>query len=204
MIKSYKSLPIILMLLSILNSCGKESKNENSVNKKTTSKVNVVKNTVETINNATSLMETTPLSIDELKTWLPDNLQTLNKIEAKDAPLSANDISGVVADFEGADKQKIQLTLYDCAGKNGGLVLGKYMLYKNMTINSENDYKIEQSFNKNGMIGIEIFEKNRKYSNISFLFKDRLGFNVLAYEMDRESVWKAIEELNINKLLKND
>ncbi|CAM1347154.1 hypothetical protein [Tenacibaculum crassostreae] len=196
--KPQKTYLIILLTLFIC-SCKNDIKKEAA----TINKTSVVKNVIKTVSTIENLQNITPINLEEFKTWFPSQLINMQKVSVVAAPLSANDISGTVAKYQGDKTNKMQITLYDCAGKNGAMILGQYTLYKNMKVDNESAYKIEKSFTKNGMMGVETFHKDRKFSDISFLYRDRLALNIKAYETDREMVWKAIEDLKLKKLINN-
>lgn len=190
---------LIILLTFFICSCNNDDKKKGV----TINKTSVVKNAVKTVSTIEDLQNITPINLEEFTTWFPSQLISMQKVSVVAAPLSANDISGAVAKYQGDKTNKMHITLYDCAGKNGAMILGQYTLYKNMKVDNENDYKIEKSFNKDGMMGIETFHKDRKFSDISFLYKDRLALNIKVYETDREMVWKAIEDLKLKKLINN-
>ncbi|MBU3822956.1 hypothetical protein KO566_12870 [Flavobacteriaceae bacterium XHP0103] len=69
-----------------------------------------------------------------------------------------------------------------------------------MTVDKEDEYKIEKSFKKNKMAGIETYHKKRKESMMSFMYDDRFAIVVSSKQLDRDTVWKAIELLNLENL----
>lgn len=192
-------LVIVAALFSLL-ACSKNTDKKNSEESIKINSTSILKNASKTINTIENLQNTTPISFESLKNWFPNQLIGMQRETVKEAPLSPNGINGAVIEYYGTQSNKMRITIYDCAGKSGGLVLGQYSLYKNMTVDNENDYKIEKSFNKNGMMGIETYHKDKKHTNISFLFEDRFAFHIMAYETDRSEVWKAIEMLKLSEL----
>lgn len=192
-----KRLILVNITIAVISSCGENSKQDN-----TSTKIKTVKNTIKTISKTENLLETTSLTNEALQDWFPNQLMSLQKTTTSIAPMSTHGINGAIANYDGNNKEKIKITLYDCSGEKGVLLLSQYSFYKNMTVDNENDYKIEKSFNKRGMEGIEAYDKNRQYSDISFLYNDRFGVNIKAYNMNRESVWESINNLKFDELLK--
>ena len=164
MIKSHKKVVALLIIVSIIYSCGNSSKKENQESNKEVNQLNVIKNTTGTINNTISLMEMTPISYEFLEQWFPKNLLNMQLSNIEKGSLSGNNITSSVAHYKGPNNASFDIIINDAAGKNGSIVVGSFSIYKNMTVDREDDYKIEKSFKKNKMAGIETYHKKRKES----------------------------------------
>ena len=195
--KSLKTLVTLAITILCCFACGNDTKKKNT---KTVNQLDVIKNTAGTINSTVSLLETTPISFEALKNWFPQNLLDMQLKNVEKGSLSANGITSMIGHYRGANGESFDLLINDAAGKNGSIVVGSFSMYKNMKVDRDDEYKLEKSFKKGELGGIETYHKRAKECMISSMYDDRFAIVISTKQLERETVWDAIETLPFDNL----
>tara|TARA_R100000935_G_scaffold58415_2_gene95416 strand:- start:98868 stop:99488 length:621 start_codon:yes stop_codon:yes gene_type:complete len=153
--------------------------------------------------NATQrkLLETKPLSDEELQNWFPKTILNLNQKSSQKGTLKGIEANGASAFYEGSNNQTFTLSITDCAGKGAAKIYKKYARYKNPKDDQEDDTSITRHFNKDERSGKSVFVKPLNQYAIDFLYKDRLAITMNAQNMNKENIYKVLDAIPFGLLL---
>lgn len=132
-----------------------------------------------------------PLTLDELKALLPEEIAG-----TKRSNFNANSTMGFAmaeASYQKENEDReLKLTVFDCAGEAGSGIYGmSYWTKMNMQQESDDGYIKTVSFN--GDKAVETFKKGSNEATITYVVADRLLVTLSGYNMDVAEV-KAIGE----------
>jgi len=121
-------------------------------------------------NRSEELQKLTPLSLDELKASLPEEI-----MGAKRDNMEATKMAGLAnfskADYKMNDSTEVELTIFDCAGTEGA---GYYnMAFLGMSFEKDNEDEYTKTTEFNGDNAIESCQKKRNHCEFTFFGKDR-------------------------------
>lgn len=194
-------LPFII--LSALIAC-----KDNPVSKK-------IKETKETVSNTTNAVKeisrmqddikdlsgVEPLTNEELKAWLPDDIQGMKRISYKAGQVGMMGISSIEATYANEDKsKKFSINLIDGAGEMGASVTAGMRMMMTQDFEEEDEYSIRRTQTRNGKKVIEEFEKDNSQSKIQFMENNRFYIEAEGKNMSLDETWDAIAKLKLNKL----
>jgi len=198
-----KKLLLLFIVCSALIAC-----KDNPVSKK-------IKETQETVSNTTNavkemnkmqddikdLSEITPLTNDELKSWLPDDINGMKRISYKAGEVGMMGISSIDATFANEDKsKKFSINLIDGAGEMGAAVTMSMRMMMSQDFEEENETSIRKTVTKNGKKAIVDYRKDDTRSKVQFMEDNRFYIEAEGENMSIDETWDAIEELKLNKL----
>jgi hypothetical protein len=152
----------------------------------------------ETANKAEELKKLTPLSADELKALLPEELMSMKRTNFNVSSMMG--FAAAEATYKSDEGEEIRLGIFDCAGEAGA---GIYSLnyYSKMSIQSENDNGYTKTIDFNGGKAIEVYEKNSEAYNLSYIASDRLLVNVAGEKIGLDEIKDIAKNLilKVNK-----
>lgn len=198
-----KSVYILLFVIAAgFTSC------ENPVSKK-------IKETKENVSNASkavkemsdlqedmeTLQRVEPLTNDEMKAWLPDEIGGMKRTAYKAGQMSYMKIANIEATYTSEDKsKKFKIEVIDGAGEIGAAATAGMRMMFSQDFEEEDEYKIRRTITKNGMKAIEEYRKNNNSSTIEFMNQDRFYMKATGTGMTIDETWEAIEELDVDNL----
>lgn len=196
-IVNHRSLSILLFAGILLVSC----KNNDKAPGKLEQGTSMGKTVSDLAKQSRALKNTEPVTEEEFKGWFPKTLQGLELRNIAKGPLTGHGISGAVAQYEGTGKKNFSVTINDGAGKKGMMLLSQFATIRHLKPEQDQDENKQQKFYDNKTIlGIEAVYKNEKKVVIDFLYKSRFAVNLEANGLEKEAVWEAIEDLDIDEL----
>ncbi len=196
------------IVILIIWTCGLFIGCDNPVTKK-------IKETKEQVSNATEavkeisnmqedilkLQEIEPLTNDELKSWLPDNIDGMKRISYKAGQMGMIKIASIEATYATEDKsKKFKIEVIDGAGQMGATATAGMRILFSQDFEEESETKTRRTVKKNGVKAIEEYRKNRNNSTIEFMKEDRFYMKATGTNMDLDETWDAIEELDADDL----
>lgn len=201
---------LILSILTLtLMSC---SKTETEPEKKSGGLADIVSgvknyNTIsssldEITKNIEVLKKTTPLSNDELKAILPENLMGLKRTEISVGDTSMMGLSSVEGKYKSEQDKSIEVQVIDGAGEMGSAMVSSMM----MGLSGDREKTTETGFEKtteiDGMKAIVSEEKNNDVisSEIQIIAKKRYFLTVKGKGISYEELAKAFGEINTSGL----
>jgi hypothetical protein len=141
------------------------------------------------------LKKLTPLTTDQLKTLLPEQLMGLKRTS-----FNANSMMGFASaearyKNENEDKE-IELNILDCAGEAGA---GVYSLsyWTKMSMQSESDNGYTKTVDFDGNKAVETYEKGSDRYELTYVASDRLLVTLKGEKTGLDAVKQAAQGLNL-------
>lgn len=181
---------------------------DNPVSKKVKEATRTVSNTTNAVKEITKLQddmeklsETTPLTNDELKAWLPDNINGMKRISYKAGAAGIMNIASIEATFANDDKsKKFSINLIDGAGPTGASMTAGMRMMMTQDFEEEDEYSTRKTVTHKDKKAIEEYTKNSNKSNIQFIQNHRFYIDAKGIDMNIDETWNAIEKLNLDNL----
>ncbi|MEM7086406.1 MAG: hypothetical protein AAF489_09500 [Bacteroidota bacterium] len=197
-----KKFIIAILTLAVFTAC------ENPVTKKIKETKETVSNTKEAMKEMNNmqddikeLQQVTPLTNDELKAWLPDEINGMKRIAYKAGQGSFMQIAMIEATYANEDKsKKFKIEVMDGAGEVGATATAGMRILFSQDFEEEDEYKTRRTVKKDGMKAIEEYRKNNNRSTIQFFKGNRFYMNASGTNMDIDETWDAIDELDMEDL----
>ena len=185
------------VLTAACNSNKKTDEKTTSENKETTSSndANSGKNNLNDLQKATEdLQKLPPLSLDELKALIPQELMG-GKRSSYNATSAMG--SGVAnAEYTINDTTNVKLMVYDCGGPGGaGIYSMQYLGMFNME--SENEHEYTKTIDFNGGRAIEKCQKDRNDCSLTYFTGKRFLVVLESNNVGIDGLKQAANSLNI-------
>ncbi len=175
-------------------------------------KIKETKQNVKNTNNAVKemknvqkdiekLQKTEPLTNEDLKDWLPDEIDGMKRISFKAGQMGVIQIASVEAVYANDDKsKKFKIEVIDGAGAMGASATAGMRMLFSQEFEEETEYKTRKTAKRGGMKVIEEYRKNNNNSTIEFMQSDRFYIKGTGTNMDLDETWDNIEEMDPDKL----
>ena len=142
-----------------------------------------------------ALKKLPPLSLDQLKALLPEELAGMKR-----SSFNANSAMGFAigeATYKGAeDDKELKLVIWDCAGEAGSSFYG-LNYWSQFSVQSESDDGYTKSVPFNGGKAIESYKKGQNEHALMFTSGDRLLVNIEGENTGMDVVRQAAQSLNL-------
>ena len=197
-----KQLLLIIAVGGLLFAC------DNPVSKKIKETRENVSNTRKAVKEMENMQEDLedlqqmePLTNEELKAWLPEEINGMKRTGYKAGQTAYMQIAQVEGTYQNEDKSKrLKIQVIDGAGQMGAAATAGFRLVFSQDFEEEDEYKIRRTVRKNGMKAIEEYKKNNNNSEVQFMQNDRFYIQVNGINMDLDETWDAIEEMDASDL----
>ena len=198
-----KKYVLALFVFSVLLSC-----KDNPVSKKIKETKDAVSNSTNAVQEMTKmqddikeLQETTPLTNEELKSWLPEKVEGMNRISYKAGQAGMMNISSIEATYANEDKsKKFSISIIDGAGQVGAAATMGIRMVMSQDFEEEDENGSRRTVTKNGKKAIEEYRTGNNKSKIQLMEGNRFYLEANGTNMDLDETWDAIEDLDIEKL----
>lgn len=172
----------------------KDKNEDGSTTTTTVDMSNAVDNTDEMNKKMEELKKLTPLTLDQLKALLPEELNGMKRKEFNTS--SALGYAFGQAKYEKDDTTQIDLTVYDCAGEAGAGIYGlNYWTKMNMQSESSNGYT--KTIDLNGAKAVESYEKGNNIYTLTYTSNDRLLVVLTGRNMSADALRTVAKNLNL-------
>ena len=173
-------------------------KNEDGTTTTTTVDVAGISENAEDITQKMEdLKKLTPLSLDQLKALLPEEVNGIKR-----SSYNANSTMGfsiAEAEYEKDENTDLKLVIYDCAGEAGAGIFGMaYWTKMNMQSESSDGYVKTVDFN--GTKAVETYEKGANETALTYVVNDRLMVVITGRNMDNNALRQVAQNLNLKTL----
>jgi len=170
-------------------------KNEDGTTTTTTVDMNnAVDNSEEMNKKMEELKKLTPLTLDQLKALLPEELNGMKRKEFNTS--SALGYAFGQAKYEKDDTTEIELTIYDCAGEAGAGIYGlNYWTKMNMQSESSNGYT--KTIDLSGTKAVESFEKGSNQYTLTYTANERLLVVLTGRNTGTDALRNVAKNLNL-------
>jgi len=155
------------MLIACDNPVTKEIK---EAKQQVSNSTNVVKELNNIQEDILEIQESEPLTNEELKTWLPDNVSGMKRIGFKAGQMGMVQIASIEATYANEDKsQKFKVEIIDGAGPMGASATAGMRMMFTQEFEEESEDKTRRSVTKDRIKAIEEYRKSNKNSTIKFM-----------------------------------
>jgi hypothetical protein len=167
------AITFLLVISTIIVSCKSKDKftvKDENGGKATVDLSEMGKNADKIKDRSEALQKLTPLSLDELKAALPEQIMGANR-DNMEATKMAGLANFSKADYRMNDSTEVELTIFDCAGTEGAGYYNMAFLGMSFEKDDENEYTKTADFN--GDKAIESCQKKSNHCEFTFFGKDR-------------------------------
>lgn len=181
---------------------------DNPVSKKIKETTQTVSNTTNAVQEMTKmqddikdLAEITPLTNEEMKAWLPDEIHGMKRISYKAGEVGMMGIASIEATYANEDKsKKFSINLIDGAGQMGAAATMGMRMVMSQDFEEEDEYRTRKTVKRREKKAVEEYEKANNNSQIQYLESNRFYLEAKGKNMDIDETWNAIDELKLKKL----
>ncbi|MDC8002037.1 hypothetical protein POV26_13395 [Aequorivita todarodis] len=194
---------LALFVFSAFVSC-----KDNPVSKKIKETKEAVSNTSNAVEEMTKmqddikeLQEATPLTNEELKAWLPDEVNGMKRISYKAGQAGMMGIASIEAAYANEDKsKKFTISIIDGAGQVGAAATAGIRMVMSQDFEEESENGSRRTVTKNGTKAIEEYRSGNNNSTIQLMEGNRFYLEAKGNNMDIDETWDAIDEIDLDKL----
>ncbi len=198
-----KKLALLILLSVVLFGC-----KDNPVSKKIKETKNAVSNSKKAVDELSTMQEdiqelqnVTPLTNEEMKAWLPDNVLGMKRTAYKAGQVSYLKIANIEATFSNEDKSKtFTVNIMDGAGEMGASATAGARMVLSMDMEEETETYTKKTIKKDDMKAMEEYQKKNNKTVIQLMHGKRFYVQINAKGMNPNETWDAIEDLNLEDL----
>ena len=156
----------------------------------------------EVTKNIEKLKNVEPLTNDQLKAFLPEQLLGLKRTELSVGDNSMMNLSTAESKYSDGDKKEIKLEIIDGAGETGSAIVSIMIMGLNVNKEKTTESGFEKSTEINGVKSIVSEDKNgdKIQSKIQTVLKNRYLVTLSADGFSYEELKTALDELNSSAL----
>jgi len=154
----------------------------------------MAKNADKMKDRSEALQKLTPLSLDELKAALPEQIMGANR-DNMEATKMAGLANFSKADYKMNDSTEVELTIFDCAGTEGAGYYNMAFLGMSFEKDDENEYTKTTDFN--GDKAIESCQKKSNHCEFTFFGKERYMVTLKGDNVGMDQLKKIAGDLNL-------
>lgn len=193
---------LLLILAVVIVSCVGEAKQKLKQVKSVIGNTSVaVKEAKKVESPIDRLKNEVPLSNDELKSWLPNQLDGMKRTSFKIGQAGmykVNSVEGVYKDEAG--KRSVSINVIDGAGPTGSMMAAGFGFVGEMDMEEEDELKHRKTTEVNGVRAQQTYYKKDNRTHLLFSFEERFLVTLTAHDMNEEETWAVVEEFKLNKL----
>ncbi|KAA3618494.1 MAG: hypothetical protein DWP94_14355 [Flavobacterium sp.] len=197
-----KKLLLSIAILASFTAC------ENPVSKKIKETKETVSNTRKAVKEMEKVQEDMedlkneePLTNEELKAWLPDEINGMKRTGYKAGQTAFMQIAQIEATYQNEDKsKKLHVQIMDGAGEMGAAATAGMRILFSQDFEEEDEYKVRRTLMKNGSKAVEEYRKDGSRSEVQYMQDNRFYIMVRGTNMDLDETWDAIDELDTDDL----
>lgn len=198
-----KKAVLIPFCLLFLFSCA-----DNPITKKVKEVKEGVSNTQSVLKEANNLQddikeltEIKPLTNEELKAWLPDDVNGMKRTSFKTGAMGMMNIASLEATYTTEDKEKsIKIEVIDGAGEMGAFATAGLRMVFSQEFEEETESTTRKSTTRKGTKAIEEYNKNSNRSEIQFMKDRRFYIKATGTNMEIDELWKLIDKMDVDDL----
>ena len=162
----------------------------------------LIKESTKMQDNIKELSETTPLTNEELKSWLPVEVNGMKRTAFKTGAMGMLNIASIEATFTSDDKNNsLKIEVIDGAGELGALSTAGLRMAFSMDFEEEDEFKTRKSVTKNGTKAIEEYDKSRNRSVIQFMQDNRFYIKATGTNMELNQLWNLVNKIQNDNLV---
>lgn len=171
-----------------------EGKDGEKVTIKSNDLTEMAKKAEESNNKTEELKKLTPLSLEQLKALVPEELMGMKR-----SSYNANSMMGAAtcnATYKSEDGKEMKVSIFDCAGEAGaGIYSMRYWTLWNFQQEDDNGYQKTVDFN--GGKAIEKYSKYNEEYGLTYMSGDRFLVSIEGEKTGLDAVKEAAKNLNV-------
>lgn len=161
----------------------------------------IIKESTKMQDDIKELSEATPLTNDEMRAWLPDEVDGMKRTAYKMGAMGMMNIASVEATYVSEDKERsFKIEVLDGAGEMGAMATAGIRMAFSMDFEEETESKTRKSVTKNGVKAIEEYDKRRNRSTVQTFHNGRFYVQATGDNMEMNEVWDLINKMKLNNL----
>jgi len=192
-----RAITFLLVISTMIVSCKSKDKitvKDDDGGKATVDVSEMAKNADKMKDRSEALQKLTPLSLDELKAALPEQIMGANR-DNMEATKMAGLANFSKADYKMNDSTEVELTIFDCAGTEGAGYYNMAFLGMSFEKDDENEYTKTTDFN--GDKAIESCQKKSNHCEFTFFGKERYMVTLKGDNVGMDQLKKIAGDLNL-------
>lgn len=199
-----------LLLCVLLTSCSGEVKEKLKKAKQGVSNLGTLaEKAKEAKEEIEKLKDATPLTNEELKGWLPEDIDDLQRTGFKVGAAGYANVASIEGTYKlkaedgelGEEDGQLKVTVIDGAGPSGSMMIAGMGMAAKMDMEQEDEHKHIKSVSVDGITAQQTFHKRRNETALQFVIEKRFGVMVNGINMDPEETWALVGRLKLETLL---
>lgn len=194
---------MLIISSSILFSCQGEAKEKLNMAKEGVSNATtLVKEAQKVEERMEKLKNTTPMTNEQLKAWLPKTLSNFERTGFKIGQAGMYQVNSVSGTYKPKDgKQKFNVMVIDGAGPTGSMMAAGYGMFGQIEMESEDEYKHQKTVTVDGIKAQQTYKKKVNNTQLLFAFQERFLITINATDMNVEETWNMTRKLDLQDLV---
>ena len=193
-----RAITFLLVISTMIVSCKSKDKitvKDDDGGKATVDVSEMAKNADKMKDRSEALQKLTPLSLDELKAALPEQIMGANR-DNMEATKMAGLANFSKADYKMNDSTEVELTIFDCAGTEGAGYYNMAFLGM-MSFEKDNEDEYSKTTDFKGDRAIETCQKKRSHCELTFFGKERYMVTLKGDNVGMDTLKKIGGDLNL-------
>lgn len=207
--KTYSTLKTTLSLIIIsliITSClSDENKEKFKKTKQSIGNItSIVKNVEKTKQDIQKLKNATPLNNEQLKSWLPESLEGMERNSFKIGQTGYANVASVEGTYKTKDSEnkKATITIIDGAGPMGSMAIAGLSMATKIDIEEEDERKHKKTVKFKDTKALQTYNKKYNNTDLIFVYNSRFGVTVKTKNIGIDDTWDMVQKLNLKKLTK--
>ena len=196
-----KFLTLILLSSTLVACMGEVAEKLKTAKKGVSNATTLVKEAQKAEDRIAKLKDAVPLTNDQLKAWLPESLDGMERTGFKVGQAGMYQVNSVEGTYKASeDKKKFNVMIIDGAGPTGSMMSTSYGLLGNFDMETEDEYKHQKTVEVDGVKAQQTYKKKSNDTQLMFAYQERFLVTVNASDMNAEETWQLTQQLNLEGL----
>lgn len=182
-------------------SCGSTGKKVKETTSSLSSLKKMAKEAKNSEKNYKDLANATPLTNDQIKAWMPEELDNLRRDSYTVGGAGMLGMSSLNATYANEDKSKrIEFQLIDGADSIGAGMITMFRMTLAADMEQETQSEVQKTVTKNGRKAFVVYQKDKSSCSIKFIENNRFYIDLEGKNLSIDELWDVVGELKLNKL----
>ncbi|WP_445384341.1 hypothetical protein ACT6NV_10155 [Robiginitalea sp. IMCC44478] len=191
---------ILIILAASIVGCQSEKKSKlEEVQSIMSNTMSAVEHAQDARKVADQLKDLTPLTNENLKEWLPEEILGMKRTGFKVGNPGYMNVSSLSGTYK-KDSRQFKVEVIDGAGESGSMLLSGIHMANRMEVEEEDENKHMQTVEHKGIRAQQTYFKKRGDTKLQFVFMDRFGVIVNTKDIAPEECWDLVEALSLESL----
>lgn len=205
---------LIMVIAIVLSSCMGEVKEKLKKAKQGVSNVTTIaEKAQEAKEDIEKLKDATPLTNEELKTWLPESLEGWQRSGFKVGTTGYMNVASIEGTYKTEEQsktdmhdgqmieKKLTINVIDGAGPSGSMMIAGLGMASKMDMEQEDEWKHTQSVERNGILAQQTFHKKQKETALQFVYNKRFGVMINGVNLNPDETWRMVQKIDFEQLI---